>query len=504
MIKIINLYKKFNKFIKYIILVLSVTKNFKIENIKSNIKKNKKTILIEWYLSDFFMFNLFLSFYKIFDKNTKIIFFISVKNIAAAKFYNFIFNRITKIIDHDKRLSLINIYENKFDYKSQVVKNIKKKVKNKQDVYKIQYKGIKIGKYIYQSYCREYLRFTLDINSKEFLIKIAESINFIERSKSIFKNYKIKYLITSHTIFSKYGCLCKIAKINKCKIFIIFKTNNGKSLDILKIPNNLIQADDYKNYKKIYLKQKNKNKILINSQKELYNRINSQTFHAGLRRQGSSFDKNKIIRFKEKKDKIIILTSCFYDSAMFYENSMFPDCYTWIIYLLDRAKFTNFQWYVKPHPDGVPENKNVINILKKKYPNVIFLDKNISNKSFQLNNFKSMFTYRGSAITEFIYMGIPCVVVSDNIQSAFSFARPLKSINIFNNLINNANKIKLSRTHKKEIHEFNSVFSFRKSGCWKNINLNYNSTIDSNYFLQLTSNSKEFNRLKETLNNIFK
>ena len=33
MTKIINLYKKFNKFIKYIILVLSVTKNFKIEHL---------------------------------------------------------------------------------------------------------------------------------------------------------------------------------------------------------------------------------------------------------------------------------------------------------------------------------------------------------------------------------------------------------------------------------------------------------------------------------------
>ena len=51
---------------------------------------------MEWYLNDFFMFNLFLSFYKIFDENTKIIFFISVENIATAKFYNYIFNIITK------------------------------------------------------------------------------------------------------------------------------------------------------------------------------------------------------------------------------------------------------------------------------------------------------------------------------------------------------------------------------------------------------------------------
>ena len=77
-----------------------------------------------------------------------------------------------------------------------------------------------------------------------------------------------------------------------------------------------------------------------------------------------------------------------------------------------------------------------------------------------------MFTFNGSAIHEFIYMGIPSYAASDNKQSGFTFGKRVKSINEFNNIIKNVDNLKIPKNYLNQILKFNYVFVNQLSRDW--------------------------------------
>ena len=78
------------------------------------------------------------------------------------------------------------------------------------------------------------------------------------------------------------------------------------------------------------------------------------------------------------------MATCFYDRAFFYRNALFnSNSYLFTKEILNLAKYTNFEWYIKPHPDGHIKNIGSIKSLKKDFPFLKILPKNISNLSFK-------------------------------------------------------------------------------------------------------------------------
>ena len=227
----------------------------------------------------------------------------------------------------------------------------------------------------------------------------------------------------------------------------------------------------------------------------------------------SSFNKNKELELSnDKRKKIIILPSCFFDAVGFFEKSLFVDNYTWVKHLLTKSKLTNFDWYIKPHPDGMLANDEVYKKIVKDFPHVKLLNKNVSNRTFLKNKFVAMFTFQSNAVLEFTYMGIPTVMVSDNYHSKFSYGKPVLNLNEFNKKIINADKLRVKNKHLKEIHEFNAVSSkFRykkiyftdlfKASSKKKMSL-FSNYEDSKILLRKNHLSKNQKKIEKFLNQI--
>ena len=60
--------------------------------------------------------------------------------------------------------------------------------------------------------------------------------------------------------------------------------------------------------------------------------------------------KNRLLK-RNKKLKVLITTHCFFDSPHSYGYNIFPDFYEWIDFLGRMTGKTNFDWYIKTHPD---------------------------------------------------------------------------------------------------------------------------------------------------------
>lgn len=440
------------------------------------IKEQKKNgyVLIELNLSHILISTFYVIVSQILSKKFKIIFFYYSKYDYLFKnklFYFLAFNYFI-FLKKKSNAKIINLFVKPTKKDIEDGKKCFKSLKNLNHLINLKYKNIDVGKYIFQSYSRELLEAKVNIKDLRLEKFIIEAFTYVNNLNLNFKNIKIKKLFISHSIFIRYGILCKfLSKIQKSKIYIHQPGdrlgNFFKNIDFIRLdPKYLVQMESYWKYKSEFKKLKNKKKLLQLSYKELNLRINRSKINKHIMKGGvNPYGKKKIVKLKDnKKDKIIILGSEYFDSSFYYRNSLYADSYTYTEKLLEIAKKTPFDWYFKPHPDLRPESEILINKLKVNYPFLNILPRHISNISFKINNFKSMFSYEGTALHEFIFMGIPSYCVGDNKQSAYSFGKPSKNFQHFKKTILNANKSK--KFNIQDVYEFNYMYTFQKSRDW--------------------------------------
>lgn len=446
--------------------------NFKnlIQNIKIH-NTEKKEMLIEFQLHSSMMVVINFIIATLISSKYKITFFYysqldnKYRNFLFKISYYFFLKNFEKF-----NFNLINLYIKKKNSNMTLAKKIYKKIKNKNNLNNLKYKNHNIGKFIYQSYCRELNEPTVILKDEKLVHFISEAINYVDHLTNFFKRNNFKKIVISHTIFIRYGILASVAKKFNCKVYIIFPGNNDgllNKLRLLRINEYLQQCESYWLFRKDFAKLKNKKKIYKISEKNLYQRIfkgkrESKTMWGQL----TPYELKNIYKFKSSKPKIIILPSCFFDSVNFFRHSLFIDCYEWLDFVLSHAQKTDFDWYIKPHPDGKVGNEKILKYFKKKYPFLKILKREVSNYSFKKYKFCSMFTWRGSAIGEFTYMNIPTVAASDNFHISYKFGRPTNNKKILRDKILNADKLKL-KYKKKDLLEFNYMYNFDASRDWK-------------------------------------
>mgnify|MGYP001197918825 CR=1 FL=1 len=469
----------FKRFFELILINVFFLRDNRFNEIIKNIKEIKKNyILIELYLSNVLVSIFYVFVSIIYKKNFKIIFFYysKVDNFFGNKLIKILCFSYIKFLKNKCHAEIINLYRNPEIYEIKNGNRKYNKINKVEDLINLKYKKIEIGKYIIQSYCRELWKEHVDVKDQRLEKYIVEAIAYINNINTILKNKKIKKLFISHSVFIRYGILCRTCNsLNVSNIYIFYPTSRlgkfYKSLDFLKLDSkHHLQIERYWNFNKDFNKLKSKSKILNHSKKNLQNRIYGEKVSKHfIKGNINPYSKNKIIKFeKNNKIKILIMATCFYDRAFFYRNALFnSNSYLFTKEILNLAKYTNFEWYIKPHPDGHIKNIGSIKSLKKDFPFLKILPKNISNLSFKKNNFKCMFSFDGSALHEFIYMGIPSYCVGENKQSAFNFGKPVKNFRELKEIVSKPYKKK--KYDLKDIYKFNYIYEYQKSPDWKSI-----------------------------------
>lgn len=448
-------------------------------------KKPKQSLLIEFCPSINLQSTFHILLAIILKKKFEIIFFYF--GGIKINFFSFFLRFFLKKLNYQ----IIELKNN-----SKVKNNIKKFTSKKKFIEQT-YKGLKIGKFIYQSYCRLYLKETLDLNDDKLykLVNLSHArIKFLEK---LFHRNKIKYVLTTHVVFVNYGLIALVAKKFNSQIKIIYPEKNYSTIRTLSIDNkNLLQIDKYYEYKKEFKKIRNKKECLEKSKNELNKRIFKNITNWKVSNV-ASYSKNKILKISGKRPKIIILPSCFFDANQFFRHSLFVDVYEWLDFTLYHASKTNFDWYVKPHPTRFKMNIKIFKRFEEKYKNINFLEGDTSNLTFIKNKFSSMFTYQSTASHEFAFLKIPSIVAGDSICANYDFAKPPKSINEYKNLIYNADKID-NKIKFNDVLEFNYMWRFNKSSSFSK------NCLEKNYSKYNNNDMSSLKNSLDILNKFFK
>ena len=181
--------------------------------------------------------------------------------------------------------------------------------------------------------------------------------------------------------------------------------------------------------------------------------------------------KNRIIK-KTNKFKIIIFPLSFFDAPSGWGGALFNDFYEWLEYLLKLSLKTNYDWYIKLHPDVLLKwdylNYSVTKNLLKNFKNVKWIEPAVAHNQIIKEGINAAVTIHGTVGSEYPYFNIPVVNASkNNPHMNYKFNYHPQNVKEFKKIILNlANKKK--KINKREILEFyfmhNILTKYNKMG----------------------------------------
>ena len=343
---------------------------------------------------------------------------------------------------------------------------IKKSIKQYNHFYKkkctlrglenLRVENIWIGDLIYDSYLKKYSSITIDLNSQNFKFFFLECLKNFYYWLNYFNQNKVKGIVVGHSVYVS-GIPLRIADYKKIPNFnfsVMTIVNCSKTISYKNKQNS---SDIHSRYfKKIFKKFKKSeienclemgkkylNKIVRGKSK--YSYLGKSTF-SKLKKSTNYFNNNK-------KIKVVIYSHLFTDSPHIFGNHFFPDFNEWFIFLQKIIKKTDYEWYIKPHPQEDKTTKKAIKIFLKNTQNVKLLPKNLSNL-YLAKKIDFALTVFGTVASELPVFGVKVISASkNNPHYNYNFCINPKNILDYEQILLNLNKNKF-QIKLKDLYEY--------------------------------------------------
>jgi|MDSV01.1.fsa_nt_gb hypothetical protein len=349
-------------------------------------------------------------------------------------------------------------------------KNYNNKIRKKEDVENYKIEGILVGDLIYDSFLKKKLYPTIEIESEEFKNFFFESIMLFFFWKHYFKNNKVSAVILFHSVYLS-ALPSRISISKKIPTYIV----NIEKLYCLDDKRKFIGLE-YLDYKKRFnmFSKSNKNNKLIEAESSLLRRFNGKLSSDLIYTLKSAFGKktNKRVLKRSNRLKILIAPHSFCDSPHFFGNAFFPDNFEWLKNLGKISNKTNYDWYIKCHPDFTSYFDNTPEIVKdfvKKYPKIKMLEASTSHNQLINEGIDYVLTVYGTISGEYPYFGINAINASSkHTQAKYTFTITPKNRKYYIKLIKNLKRRKKLNKRREILEHYYMKYKFYNNGWFFN------------------------------------
>ncbi|MBK9798401.1 MAG: hypothetical protein IPP56_01275 [Bacteroidetes bacterium] len=370
------------------------------------------------------------------------------------------------------------LFENSRQYKDdakvkQLAQQFYSQLKSREDVLKISIDGMLLGDLMYDFYLRIANKPTVSIQDPFLYYVIEQGIHNYYCAKELFETKKIHCVITTYTTYTHHGIIVRHALKRGIEVYAF-----GNATEfVLKLKSEFPHhCKDYTSYSEQFSLLDNKEQKLAEAKEKFEMRFSGKIDAALYYMRSTGFtelDPNAKKIFKAgERNRVVVFLHCFFDSPHIYRNMLFPDFYTWLEFTLSEAlKNTEVDFYVKPHPNALPGNEEIVAEFKQRFTGIHFLDKTVSNNQLIAEGFTAAITVYGTLAHEYPYRGIPVLCAGDNPHASFDFCYQPKSILEYAKAIQNISQLKVKASDKEEILKFYYMHNLIKA-----------SPIDKNIF----------------------
>lgn len=481
---------------------------------KYNDTKNKNVIFVELYAdcSGLVAFS-YLSNLLSKKHNARII-------AVSIFFKTSTLHRLTHYIGEKLSLGTYLIYKS-FNCTNfeKVIPKIKKKpkihIKDKREILKLKYKNILVGDLIYDSYLRYNSKATIDINSKHFKEFLVGCYGYFDSVYELCNKYEVKASISSHTVYLGAFMGRLIAAIGG-------ESYCAGITHIAKLTDKEFLLQRYEHYKDEFERfTKEKQEIYIEKSKELFiAKISGEESSNMENLKFSPFAKKStfgdVIK-KSEKIKVLIASHCFSDSPHSFGNWYFPDFIEWLNHLGKISDETDYEWYFKPHPNNVNNNKDAIHNFLNEYKKIKLIPITTSHHDLK-GKIDFVVTVWGNIAMDLAALNINVInTITNGRFSSFNFNLNPKTFEEYDYLLRNLSEDKKIKINQNDLYkafymsniENNSntflkdyIKSIREIG-WKNKNTAiffkvWLSQIDKEYHYSIINKISKFINTKHS------
>lgn len=297
-------------------------------------------------------------------------------------------------------------------------------VKKNQDLINLKIENLVVGDLIYDTYLRFKPSPTVNLSDPYLWFLIWNSFASYRNANKYFSKNSVRLYLTSYTTYINNGIPVRVALKHGVKV-----VSFGNAQNFCKF----LSKDDSCQTKNcnFYLDEFNSladkaEKIQI-AGKRLGERIGGAIDNSILYMKSSSYHLQES-KLPDIKNASIIFLHDFYDSPHIYPYLIFPDFLMWVKHTVNFFIERKIPFFIKPHPNSLPENANVLRELEVKYGKEFFLPKEVSNIQLVNGGIACAITAYGTIAHEMAFLGIPSVAAGYNPHIAFDFCKTPSTI----------------------------------------------------------------------------
>lgn len=358
-----------------------------------------------------------------------------------------------------------------------IVKKYFKKIKTKENLQNFRLNNILIGDLIYDSYLKYYKKKTVDIHDESFLYFFQKSIEYYLLWVNFFKTHNIKAVVAPQSTYMAALPLRIAANLDIKSL--VCDVERLYSLKKNRIRSHKEYADFYK-----IIKEKDVMKNIARGRKEAKKRLDLR-FSGKVGVDISYLGKSPYVKKEVKKNfilkqnnkiKILVAPHSFFDAPHALGNHLFADYFEWLVYIFELSQKTDYDWYIKCHPQfhqNTDPTASIVKFLCKKYKSIKYLQPSVSHNKLISEKIDYVLTCNGTIALEYPYLGVSAINASIN-SPVFSFKSNYnpQSKKKLNQIIMNLKKINKKKIFKNEILNFYFLKNIYFSNNWFFVNYN--------------------------------
>ena len=332
-------------------------------------------------------------------------------------------------------------------------KNVAGQLRTKRDLEELVVDNVWIGDLIYDSYLNKFSRPTIDLDSKEFRVFLIKSLELFVFWQDFFDKHKVVGVSVSHCVYH----LAMPLRLAVQRNIPAFQVNITHAYRLN--ANNLFAYNDFIYFRERFaeLPEATQEAGIKAAKERIQLRFQG---HAGVDMHYSSksaYGKpkkdQKLLRSSSKK-KILIATHCFFDSPHSYGNNIFPDFYEWLDFLGKMTDQTDYDWYIKTHPDYLPGTKEIVDGFIERYPKLTLLPADASHHQIIAEGIDLALTTYGTIGFEYAALGIPVINASqNNPHISYDFNLHAKNVEDYRHMLLNLDDLEL-HIDKRQVYEY--------------------------------------------------
>ena len=281
-------------------------------------------------------------------------------------------------------------------------------VSNLRELEVLKYREVVIGDLIYDVYLRKFRKPTVDLTDVGLVEVTSQFLQHFDQLYKRFLNEEVTGVCVSHTVYF-LGLPSRMAAFFGVPAFQV----TGESIYRITLENTHAYTA-FKQYPELF--RSLPKEVQIEGKKLAKKRLEMRfagyvgvDMHYSTVSAYSSPENSLRVLKENSKPHILIAIHDFYDSPHSYGLNLYPDFYQWLLALANISRKTDYNWYIKTHPDIRGEGHLVIQSFIAENPQFYFIDSSTSHHKLIREGISLVLTIFGSIAMEYPYLGKPAI-----------------------------------------------------------------------------------------------